>query len=167
MKQEVRLLRKAQKVLSDMQYPGYPYQLSIVIDLEAKCAWVDYEGQKQPLEKALREIAPSLLYQCLWADKTNKKTFIIDQHLEDYKQYLKYDYEQFGIDNYDCCKFFFALNAAIYNHKKTDKGFIFACIDEDTEYVDVQVFNDLASIEKYIDEYFTEHEEDLIYGQTV
>lgn len=159
MKQEVRLLRKAQKVLNDMQYPGYPYQLSIVIDLEEKSAWVDYYGRKQPLEKALKEIAPSLLYQCLWADKTSKRTFIIDQHLEDYKKYLEFDYDQFGIDSYDCCKFYFALNAAIYNHKKIDKGFIFACVDEDTEYVDVQVFNDVASIEKYVNDYFTVKED--------
>ena len=73
---------------------------------------------------------------------------------------LIYEYDQFGIDSYECCKFYFALNAAICNHKKTDKGFIFACVDEDTEYVDVQVFNDVASIEKYINEYFTEQKED-------
>lgn len=160
MKREIRLLRKAQKVLNDLQYPGYPYQLSIVIDLEEKSAWVDYYGRKQPLNKALREIAPSLLYQCLWAERTSKQTFLIDQHLEDYQKYLKYEYDQFGIDSYECCKFYFALNAAICNHKKTDKGFIFACVDEDTEYVDVQVFNDVASIEKYINEYFTEQKED-------
>ena len=160
MKREIRLLRKAQKVLNDLQYPGYPYQLSIVIDLEEKSAWVDYYGKKQPLNKALREIAPSLLYQCLWAERTSKQTFLIDQHLEDHQKYLKYEYDQFGIDSYECCKFYFALNAAICNHKKTDKGFIFACIDEDTEYVDVQVFNDVASIEKYINEYFTEQKED-------
>ena len=158
MKQEIRTLRKLQKILKDMQYPGYPYQLSIVIDLEEKCAWVDYWGKKQPLEKIWAEIAPSLLYRCLDADKTTKRTFIFDQHLEDYREYLNYDYDNFCVGSLECWKFYFALNAAIYNHAKTDKGFIFACVDEDTEYVDVQCFENMDQINKYANTYWFDTE---------
>ncbi len=159
MKKEIRTLRKAQRVLEALQYPGYPFQLSIIIDLEDKVAWVDSRGRKQPLEKALHDISENLLYRCITADSTSKRTFIIDQHLEDYKKYLKYDYDQFYIDSVPCCQFYFALNAAIYNDKKTDKGFIFACVDEDTDYVDVQRFSNLQEIEQYIKDYFTSEED--------
>lgn len=158
MKQEIKELRKAQKCMWDNQYPGYPFQLTIVIDLEEKVAWVDWNGKKQPLEKALASIAPSLLYQCLDADNTSKRTFVVDQHLEDYKKYLEYDDDQFYISQTNICRFYFALNSAIYNHKKTDKGFIFACIDDDAEYVDVQVFNDLQTIKNYVKDYFTQED---------
>lgn len=159
MKPEIKALRQAQKFMDDLQYPGYPFQLTVVIDLEEKVAWVNHHGRKQPLKRALAQIWASLLYQCLSADNTYKQSFLVDQHLEDYKKYLDYDYDQFEIDHYECCKFYFALNSAIYSHKKTDTGFIFACVDEDTEWAEVQCFYNLQEIEQYIKDYFSREED--------
>ena len=156
MKNEIKLLRKAQKVLWENQYPGYPFQVSIIIDLEEKCGWFDYCGRKESLNSILSKLNNILIYQCLDARNTNKRTFIIDQHLEDYRKYLDYDYEDFSIDNLNAVKLYFALNSAIYNRKKKDKGFIFAVVDEDSEYVDVRVFNNEHDIQAYVDNYYGE-----------
>jgi len=157
MKKEIRLLRKAQKVMEDMQYPGYPFQLTIVIDLEDYKAWVDY-GKAQDLNRALIDISQPLLYNAVNCDLMTKRNFLQDQNLSTVDEILKADYDQFYIDSYNTVRFYLALMSAIYSHKKKDKAFIFACIDEDTEYVDVRCFDNLQEIEQYIKDYFTEQE---------
>lgn len=154
MKEEVKLLRKAQNVIWNNQYPGYPFELSVIIDLEDKCAWVDYNGEKTDLDSALKEINNMLIYQCLGANNTNKKSFLVDQHLEDYQAYLKCNEDDFWFDNLNAVRFYFALNSAIFNHKKNDKGFVFGVIDDDCDYVDVRVFDNKKDIQAYVDNYF-------------
>ena len=74
MKEEIKLLRKAQKSLWDNMYPGYPFQLSIVIDLEEKSAWIDYCGRKTKLENALMLVSSKLMYVGAGAQNTSKQT---------------------------------------------------------------------------------------------
>lgn len=154
MKQEVRLLRKAQKIAWDNMYPGYPFSMTIIIDLEDKSAYVNWCGKKISLSRALEQVYSKLIYQCLGANNTSKKSFLVDQHLEDYQTYLKCNEEDFWFNNLNAVRFYFALNSAIFNHKKTDKGYVFGIIDDDCDYVDVRVFNDLKDIQAYVDNYF-------------
>ena len=158
MKPEIRTLRKCQKVMNDLQYPGYPFQLTIVIDIEDQKAWVDY-GRAQNLEKALTGISRSLLYNAVGCTSMTKRTFLQDQDLSTVEKILNADYDDFYIDDYDVVKFYLALNSAIYRHKKTDKVFIFACVDGDTEWVDVKTFTNLKEIEQYYNDYFTNKED--------
>ena len=157
MKKEIRLLRKAQKVMEDMQYPGYPFQLTIVIDLADYKAWVDY-GKAKDLNQALIDISQPLLYNAVNCTLMTKRNFLQDQNLSTVDEILKADYHQFYIDNYNAVRFYLALMSAIYSHKKKDEVFIFACIDEATEYVDVRSFYNLQEIEQYVKDYFTEQE---------
>lgn len=158
MKEEVRVLRKCQKVMDELQYPGYPFQLTIVIDIEDQKAWVDY-GRAQNLEKALTGISRSLLYNAVGCTSMTKRTFLQDQDLSTVEKILNADYDDFYIDNYNAVRFYLALMSAIFSHKKKDKAFIFACIDEDTEYVDVRCFDNLQEIEQYYNDYFTNKED--------
>jgi len=153
MKKEIKILRKCQKVLQDLQYPGHPFQLSIVIDLADYKAWVDY-GKVQDLNKALIEICQPLMYRTAGCDLMTKGTWLQDQNLSNSEKILKADLDRFYIDDIDAVRFYLALNSAIYSHKKKEPIFIFACIDEDTEYVEVKTFNTLQEIEQYYNEYF-------------
>ena len=154
MKNEIKYLRKCQKSLWDQQYPGYPYQLSVVIDLKEKAGYKDV-GRKMPLDRLLKEVNNELIYQSLGANNTSKQTFIIDQHLEDHSKYLLAEYGDFFIDNLNAVRFYFALNSAIVHNQK---GYIFAMIDEECECVDVKVFNNLEEIKKYYEGGFVEEE---------
>lgn len=160
MKNEIKILRKCQKLLSDLRYPGYPFQVSIVIDLEEQSAWINYCGKKQPLVKALQELYASLMFVCLEADNTSKKTFLTNQHLEPYEKYLEYDSDNFYIGNINACRLYFALNSAVYNNKKSELTgkYIFACMDEDTEYVEVKLFTSLEQVQQFYNDYFKEAE---------
>ena len=153
MKNEIKLLRKAQKLLWENQYPGYPFQTSIIVDVADKCAWVDYCGRKVNLETALARIGNKLLYAGLGARKTDKRTFIIDQHLEDYKEYLDYNEEDFYFDNLNAIRLYFALSSAIFNRKTYDNVFVFGVIDDECDLVDVRVFDNEHDIQAYVDTY--------------
>ena len=158
MKNEIRLLRKAQKVLWENQYPGYPFQMSVIVDLEEQCAWVDYVSHKTNLNEAIAKIYGTLMYVSFGARNTDKRTFIIDQHLEDYKKYLDYDEEDFYIDNVNAVRFYFALSSAIYNRKKNDKRVVFAVIDDESDFVDVQVFDNIHDIEEYVKDFYEDED---------
>lgn len=158
MKKEIRILRKCQKILWDLQYPGYPFQMSVVIDIADYKAWVDY-GKVQDLNRALISISQPLLYQAVNCDLMTKRTFLQDQNLSTVDEILKADYNQFYIDNYNAVRFYLALMSAIYKHKKNEKAFIFACIDDDTDWVDVKVFTTLEEIKKYHHDYFKSEED--------
>lgn len=158
MKPEIRTLRKCQKVMNDLQYPGYPFQLTIVIDIEDYKAWVDY-GKAEDLNRALIDISQPLLYNAVNCTLMTKRTFLQDQDLSTVEKILNADYDDFYIDNYNAVRFYLALMSAIFSHKKKDKAFIFACIDEDTEYVDVRCFDNLQEIEQYYNDYFTNKED--------
>ena len=158
MKEEIRILRKCQKVMEDLQYPGYPFQLSIVIDLEDYKAWVDY-GKAQVLNRALIDICQPLLYKAVSCDLMTKRTWLQNQNLSTVEQILKAELDQFSIDDYDAVRFYLALMSAIYSHNKNDKVFIFACIDEDTDWVEVKTFTNLAEIKQYYLDYFKREED--------
>lgn len=158
MKPEIRTLRKCQKVMRDNQYPGYPFQLSIVIDLAEYKAWVDY-GDAQDLDRALLEISQPLLYNAVECDLMTKRTFLVDQDLSTVEEILNADYDRFSIDNYNVVRFYLALMSAIFSHKKKDSVFIFACVDDDCDWVEVKTFNNLQEITQYYNEYFKREEE--------
>ena len=92
MKPEIRTLRKCQKFMRDMQWPGYPFQKPIVIDLKEKKAWVDY-GKEQTLDQALLEISQPLLYQAVGCTLVTKRTFSQDQELSTAEKIIKADYD--------------------------------------------------------------------------
>ena len=158
MKDEIRILRKCQRLMRDLQYPGYPFQLTIVIDIADYKAWVDY-GKAQDLNRALIDISQPLLYQSIGCDLMKKRTFLQDQELSTVEKILNADYDQFQIDNYNTTRFYCALMSAIYNRNKNDKAFIFACVDDDTDWVEVKVFTTLDEIKKYYHDYFTQEED--------
>jgi len=159
MKPEIRTLRKCQKVMRDNQYPGYPFQLTIVIDIAEHKAWVDY-GDAQDLDHALRDISQPLLYNAVECDLMTKRTFLVDQDLSTADEILKADYDRFSIDNCNAVKFYLALMSAIFSHKKKDPVFIFACVDDDSDYVEVKEFKNLDEIKKFYEDYFNYPEEE-------
>ncbi len=160
MKDEVKLLRKAQKVLWDNLYPGYPLQISVVMDLAEDTAWVDYKGYKTNLHRAMEIIQSATCFHALECNKVTKGNWLIDRTAEEVDEILKAKDEDFYIFDYDILKFYFGLASALVNIKDKKKGFIFGVYDEDCCYVDVKVFgeNDKDKIQKYVEEYFTNQE---------
>lgn len=161
MKPEIRALRKCQKFMRDMQWPGYPFQMTIVIDLKEKKAWVDY-GKEQTLDQALLEISQPLLYQAVGCTLMTKRTFLQDQELSTAEKIIKADYDDLYIDNEHAVKFYLALMSTIYNHKREEQEdtYIFGCVDRDTDYVEVKEFKNLDEIKKFYEDYFSYPEEE-------
>lgn len=155
MKPEIKELRKAQRVLHNLQYPGYPFQKSIIIDLEANEAWVDFCGKKQTLKQALLEISPSLLYGVIGCSKMVKGTWLIEQNLGSLDTILNADYDDFYVDDILIAKFYCALMNLIYTQKKNDRVYLFACVDEETDWVEAKCFTNMEEIKQYIKDYFT------------
>ena len=150
MKEEIKELRKCQRFLDDLKFPGYPTQLSIVIDIEEKVGWFNL-NHKKSLKECLKDLFASLIYGCLGAKNTSKRTFVIDQHLEDYEKYLTYKEEDFYIDNLNAWRMYFSINSVLANRSK---GYVFAYLDEDMETVEVKVFDNLEQITTYVKEYW-------------
>lgn len=156
MKPEIRTLRKCQKVMRDMQWPGYPFQMTIIIDLKEKKAWVDY-GKERTLDRALLEISQPLLYQAVGCTLMAKRTFLQDQRLSTAEKIIKADYDDLYIDNEYAIKFYLALMSTIYNHKREEQEdtYIFGCVDCDADYIEVKEFKKLNEIQQFYKDYFT------------
>lgn len=160
MKQEIKLLRKIQDKMIDMQYPGYPYQDSIIIDLETEMEYGHYSKGKKG-KSTYNEFCRKLLYFILGHEKSTKGTWLNNRHIAPIQEFLDYnfDYESLYIDDYDCARLYFALHSALcecYDNK--EKPIIWACIDEDSEWIDCKIFRTLDEIKQYKDDYFWEED---------
>ena len=163
MKQEIKLLQKAQKIMRDNMYPGYPYQDSIIIDLENNQAY-DHYGRKRSKDKLLKEIYADLLYQVVGHTESTKRTFIQDRHISNIDHFTdsRFDIDELYIDSDLAARFYLAIQSAlceIYDNKIT-KGFMFACMDADCDYIEVKIFTELKEVNKFVKEYFEGEEVD-------
>jgi hypothetical protein len=154
MKPEIKELRKCQKALQSLQYTGYPFQLSIVIDIEEQKAWVD-GGKEERFDRAFEEVSSRLATQMVFCHKVQKGTWLQEQRLSTVADILKADNDDFEV-NVIYAKFYFALVSAVFSHKRADKSFVFACLDADTDWLCVEDFQSLEEIENFRKDYFTE-----------
>ena len=124
-KKEIQQLRKIQQLMEDNVYPGYPYMIHGIVDMEDKCGWIGLGGRKMNLEKFCHEINAELCYQLIGSTKATKGSWIVDTHMEEHEQYLKAEYNDFYNDNVEVAKLYFALYAAIRESKGTNNIIFF------------------------------------------
>lgn len=158
MKEEIRILRKCQKIANDNVYPGYPLQEVWIIDMENGKVWdASYHSKPISIDKMFQKLNNITAYCSLGSNKATKGNWLIDTKMDSPQSYLDSEYEDFYIDDLKIVKFYFAINSAIRKSRDT-KNIIFAIIDEDCEWVDCQVFTNKEDIKKYYEDYFKEQE---------
>lgn len=153
MKDEIKLLRNCQRILNDNVYPGYPFQMSVIIDMKTKDAWIDL-NRKTTLSAFMQRLNNATVFCSLGTTKANKGSWVQDRTMSSPEEILNAESDDFYIDNLEVTKFYFAVNAAIRECRDKD-SIIFACVDCNCDYVDCKIFNKKEDIEKYIEEYWS------------
>lgn len=155
-------MRKGTKKLLDcsryclaMQYPGYPFSKSIVIDFSTNEKYVDSEKVEN-----FNELFAELLYQGIDSDYSIKGTFVRNSEMGTPKEFIEAKEEDFYFDNLDAIKLYFALCSAIRENQDTNH-YLFACIDGESSWVEVKVLKTNKQVDKYVENNFPDLEEVL------
>ena len=161
MKRAIKELQKHQDMMIKNTYPGYPYQDSVIVDLETNKAY-NHFGYESTKDTILNEIYLKLLYMVIGHSKCNKPTWLQDRKIEtmDYFCNPLFDSSELYIDNDLAARFYLAIQSALcYIHdNKIEKGYLWACIDCDCEWIECKVFKDYKEIKEYSKEYLVEEE---------
>ena len=162
-RKEFSLLKKCCRFLEDMEYPGYPFSRFGIVDFKTKDCWVNNKKNSfvtdANFEKFGLLFQSGLLYNILDSNFTCKGSFVTDSHMEHYKTFLQEKWhdengnDQFYIDNQDLTRLYFAVWSAIREFQNTDK-IMFFDYNGETEWVEVQVFDNIEEIQAYYNTYF-------------
>ena len=160
MDKRITLLRTINKKAEEQQYPGYPFQLTGIIDLKNKKGMFDSYGRPMDILKFFEKFDSHLVFQALGSKLAQKGNWYNDGHkLAEYKKFISQDvdYDDFYFDNLNAVKLWFGVYSAYRQFKDKDRV-IWFIIDDDSEYVDIKVFKNEQEIQKFIDECWTEEE---------
>lgn len=161
-RKEFLALKKCCRYLDDLKYPGYPFAICGIIDFKTLDCYVDNHGDfvtDPSFHKFSLWFEAGLLYNILDSDFTRKGSFVVDSYMADYKIFLEEKWQdeegrdQFFIDNQELVRLYFAVYAAIRQYKSSEK-ILFFSYDGDSEWVDVQVFDNLEEINQFYETYF-------------
>lgn len=160
-KPEIAELRKHQIAMQNNTFPGYPYQDSIIIDCGANVAY-DHDCHKRSINGLLKDIYSRLLYLTIGHTESTKSTWLQNRHISSVEHFTNslFNPEEIYIDSTLAARFYLAIQSALCDIKDHDKNnaILWACIDENCDFIDCRVFTSLEEIKKYSDEYLAEEE---------
>lgn len=160
MKEEIKLLKSICKKAEDNQYPGYPFQLTGFIDMGEQKGYFGSHGRPMSLEKFYHDFDSEMAFPMLGSHLAQKGNWYNGGTLmAEYQKFISHDtsYDDFYIDDINAVKLYFGLYSAIRQFKDTNK-LIWFIVDNDCDYVDIQVFDNAEQIKHFIKEYWTEEE---------
>lgn len=154
MREIVKVLRNCQKIAWENQYPGYPYQMTAIIDMKDKSAYLNY-GKKTSIKAILDEVTKAVAYHGLDSDFTTKGNFLTPTSMDEPETIIQGSDDHFYIDHLAVVKLYLGVNAAIKRYSTTD-SVMFAVCDLDADYVDVRMFTDEQAAKQYVKDYWSE-----------
>lgn len=161
-RKEFLKLKKFCRFMDDMTYPGYPFSRNGAIDFKTKDCYTDNCRRDfvtdEYFDKFKQYFEENLLFNILDSNFSNRGSFIVNRHLDKYKEILEaknYDDDgdpQFFVDHLELAKFYFAVWSAIKQYKDSDKLLWFS-YDGDSECCCVEVFDNMEQIDQYYKKY--------------
>lgn len=155
---DINLLKKINKQAENNQYPGYPFQLTGIVNPKDKFGMFGSNGEQMSLEAFFKEFDSILAYQMLGSNLAQKGSWLNGGTImAEYERFVSpnTNKDDFYLDNLEAIKLYFGFYSAYRQYKDKDVLIWFIC-DNDCDYVDVKVFDSNEQIEQFIKDYWTE-----------
>lgn len=161
MDKRLTLLRKINKLAEMRQYPGYPFQLTGIIDLKNDKGMFGSYGRPLQIMHFFERFDSKIAFQAFGSYLATKGNWYNNGHqMANFEKFISYDtkHDDFYFDDIQSVQVWFGLYSAYRQFKGQDK-FIWFIIDNECEYIDIKVFETEQQIKDYMKEYWIEEEE--------
>jgi len=161
MSKEINTFKKMEKIVGDMMYPGYPFVVVGYADLEKENYFLNgtcYQGLKQFSEK----FDSLLCYHMVGSNLAHKGNWLESTYMAEIERFIKADFDDFYIDNYEVTKLWFATYSAlryVANVEKDKKPkFLWFYYNGEADFVEVKLFRTAEELEQFYKDYWEEWE---------
>ena len=153
-------------------WPGCPWGKWGAVDFKTKDYWISnimkYKVADENWKNFAVDFQRGMVYQILDCMFITKGNWLVNAEMANYRKFLDADWSEkdtnykgeevtsdnFYIDNQNLVRLYFAVWAAIREYKNTDKVMVFIH-DQDNDYTDVLIFNNLEEANQYYKDYVT------------